>query len=878
MRALRRFLARLTAFATRRRDERRLRDELEAHLALHVADNVRAGMSAAGARRDALLKLGGVDAIREQYRDERGLPVLDNLLQDVKYGLRQLRKAPLFTLAAVLSLAMGIGANVTVFAVIERVLLKSLPVPDPQQLVFLADQRGEGQGARFSYPFYADIRDNDVLNGTAAAFSLGVATSTNGQTSNVSGELVSGNYFRVVGADTQVGRPLTPEDDRVPGAHLVAVLGDGFWRREFGSDPSVVGRGVHVNNRTYTIVGVAARGFTGTDMGSSTDIWLPMAMQREVGRDLMNEARTNWLQIIGRLQPDMSLERASAGLATYRERRPALMQAGPAERRLELLPGDKGNGLVRRDLGPSLRVLQALTLLALMLACVNVASLLAVRSAAREKEIAVRLAIGARRSRLAQQFLTEATLLAAAGGAAALMLAPWAARLLVAAQPYRIEFENTPDVRVLLFAVVVSAVSALIVGQAPILLSRRVGLTTAFLSASPTPLYRRVTLHDGIVSFQIGASLAMLISAALLLQSLRSLGGVDPGFVAGDVIVMAANPAAVGHDGDRLREFWRRTLERVGRVPGVQSASVARIVPLAAGRMRQHVFVPAAGDFVEIDANVVGPRYFRTLGIPVVRGREFDDRDSMTSRSTVIVNERFAAALWPGEDPLGKVLRVKGLPGSPDAEVVGLVRDVKYRDLRGEFGPMFYRPFLQSTSSDTLTLHVRASGDRDVLIAAIRRELEGLDRSVPVFAVTTLAEQLSASFGQTRQAAVLAGVFGVLALLLSGIGVYGVTALAVSRRTRDIGIRIALGAERRHIVGVVGWRALALVIAGLGLGVMGSLAFTRIAAALLYGVTARDAATFAAMTAVLALVSAVAFWLPMRAATRVDAVTAIRTE
>lgn len=879
MRALRRFLIRLAASATSRRDEERVREELGQHIALRTAENVRAGLSPVEARREALLKVGAVEAIKEQYRDEQGLPVLDNLLQDVRYALRQLHKAPLFTLTATLSLAMGIGANAAVFTVIERVLLRPLPVSNPQELVFITDQRIlEEPSPRFSYPFYVGLRDNNVLDGVAARYSLAVYATMNGHVVRVSGQLVSGNYFGVLGIGAQIGRPLTPEDDRTPGAHAVAVISDAFWRRSFGSDPSVLGRDVRVNNHTFSIIGVAAKGFSGTAVGSSTDIWLPMTMQKEVGRDLLTEARTNWVEIIGRLSSGVSLERAGAELTTYLERRAPDLSPRYLGWRLILVPGDTGNAAVRRELGHALRVLLALTVLALVLACVNVASLLAVRSAAREKEIAVRLALGARRSRLTRQFLTETLVLAAIGGTAGLLIAPWAARVLVASQPYGIDIDTSLDMRVFMFGLAVSVLTALSIAQAPILLSRKVGLTHAFGNAATAPASRRLTIHDLIVTFQIAASLAMLISAALLMQSLRSLQSVDPGFRADDLLLVSLDPKAAGYDGNRMEGFWRETLERVSQIRGVQVVSLAGTVPLAPGRQRQPWVNATTGEKLEIDTNFVGPRYFRTLDIPLVRGREFDERDGRTSRLVVIVNERLAAMFWPEQDPIGKGMNLPGRRDDRVAAVVGVVKDAKYRDLRGDTGPMIYRPALQTGSTDAMTLHVRAAGDPGDLAGAIRREMQSIDRSVPLSGITTLEDLLNASFAQTRQAAMLTGVFGILALLLSGIGVYGVTALAVTRRTRDIGIRMALGAQRRDIVRLIGQRGLTLVVAGLGLGVLGSFGFTRLAGSLLYGVTPGDSATFAGMSALLAVVSLIAFSVPVRTAISLDAAAAIRYE
>ena len=881
MRTLRRFLMRLVGSVTRVRDENRLREELETHLALQTAENIRAGLQPVEARRQAALKLGGLEGLKEQYRHEQQLPLLENVFQDVRYTVRQLIKAPLFTLAATLSLALGIGASAAVFTVTERVLLRRLPVSHPEELVLLTDQRSrEEQSPRFSYPFYATLRENSVLNGTAGRFGLAMNATMNGQLLRVAGELVSGNYFGVVGAATQIGRSITPQDDRVPGAHAVAVISDGLWRRSFASDPAVLGRGLHINGHAFTIVGVAATGFTGTDVGHPTDIWLPMMMQRELGRDLLTEARTNWLEIIGRLNPGVSRERAGEELTAYLDSRaPDVDQQFP-RRRLLLLPGDRGNSPVRREIGPALRVLVALAALALALACVNVASLLAVRSAARAREIAVRVALGARRSRLTQQFLTETLMLAAIGGTAGLVMAPWAARLLIASQPYPVGIDASVDLRVFLFGLGVSVITGVLVGQAPIFAAREVRLSPAGGSASATSpgTSRRVTTHDITVALQIATSLAMLISAALLVQSLKSIRSVDPGFRADNLLVMSVDPGSAGYEGQRLERFWRDALERVSRIPGVESVSLAGTVPLSPGRQRQPWFNPVSGELMEIDTNFVGPAYFRTLGVPLLGGREFDERDGEPSRRVVIVNERLARMFWPEQDPIGKGLRIAGSQTGSLPEVIGVVKDVKYRDVRADYGPMVYRPLFQTSSTDPMTLHVRVAADPGALAATIRRELQQMDGNLPAFGSTTLEDQLNASFGQTRQAAALSGLFGVLAMLMSGIGVYGVTALAVSRRTREIGIRIALGARPGHIVHVIGRRALTLVLAGLSLGVLASLAFTRMAEALLYGVTAGDTATFAATSALVAIVSLIAFYVPLRVATRLDAAAAIRCD
>ena len=882
MKCIRRFFVRVAASISRRHGEQRFKEEIEQHLALQTAENVRAGLSPAEARRQALLKFGPTQAVLEQYRDAERLPAIESFLQDTRYALRQFRKAPVFTFAAILSLALGIGANTAVFAVIEQVFLRSLPVTDPQELVFVTDQRSQAeQSPRFSYPFYTALQDNQVLEGTAARFKLPLNAVTNGQPGRVRGELVSGNYFSVVGATTQIGRPLAAHDDWTPGGHPLAVISDGFWRRTFASDPSVLGRSMRLNDRAFTVIGVAAPGFTGTDVGSPTDVWIPLTMQRTVGRDFLTDSRTTWLEIFGRLDSGKTLEQAAAELTAYLDLRAPDAQVGSSQRRVILLPAAAGNAVViQRDLGPALRVLMALATLGMVLACINVANLLTLRSAAREKEIAVRTALGAARSRLTRQFLAEAMVLAAAAGAAAIVAAPWAARLVAAAQPQPVDIDATLNVRLLLFTVALSLLSAVCVALAPIFGCWNVACSELLSTSSAAPASgtRRPRLRDIVVTLQIAMSVAMLITAGLLLQSLRGLKSIDPGFRGDDLLLITLDPAEAGYEGERLERFWRDAIERVSPIRGVRSVSLAGTVPFTNGRQRQPWINPGSGEASEIDTNFVGPHYFRTLGVPLIDGREFAEQDRKTSRPVAIVNERLARMFWPQEDPVGKGLRMAAR-GAPVAEVVGVVRDVKYRDLRGDSGPMVYRPLFQTGSSDAMTLHVSAATDPSALVWTVRGEMQLLDANVPPFGISTLEDQLDGSFAQTRQAARLTGVFGLLALLLSGIGVYGVSALAASRRTREVGVRIALGARRRHILALIGGRGVTLTVAGIGLGLLGAAGFAQLSEALLFGVTPTTSrTTYATAAALVAFVSLVGCCIPLRAAARLDVAEAIRYE
>jgi predicted permease len=880
--AVRRFLRRLSAQLLQRGHERRMSEEIEAHLDLQTAENIRAGVPPAEARRLAVLKFGGVEAIKEQYRDERGLPFLESLGQDLRHALRQLRRAPIFTLTATLSLAAGIGATAAMFTLVDRVLLRRLPVSDPQHLVYVTDQRIlTGRSPTFSYPFYKGLEDNGILAGVAARSGLAANASTDGQAARARAELVSGTYFGVLGVSAQVGRVLTADDDRTPGAHPVAVISDGYWRRTFGRDPEVAGRTIRINSGVFTVVGVAAEGFICIELGLPTDIWLPMAMQREAGRDFFTDARSNWLEIIGRLKPGTTAEAAAAALSARLDGQPPAAQqpaSGP-KRQIMIVPAGQGNPALRRELGPALQVLMVLTAVMLLLECFTLASLLVMRSLARQKETAVRLALGARQSHLVRQHLAETVTLAAFGGIAGLAVAPWVTSFLVASYPTELRLDTTIDPRVFGFALLVSLLTGLLVGLAPILASSKSGVALASWHASRTPTgtRRHLLLRDVIVTSQIAASLAMLVVAALLVQSLRGLTAIDRGFSGGGVLLVSIDPGSAGYDAARIEAFWRAALERVGQIGGVRSVSLARTVPLAPGRQRQPLQNPSSGESAEIDINFVGPRYFETIGVALVKGREFDDRDGKTSRPVAIVNERLAERFWPGQDPLGRNLRI-GRSGSMPAEVIGVVKDVKYRELRSDADAMLYTPILQTTSTSAMTLHVLGDGQATALAGTIRRELHALDPALPAFGIRTIADQVDAFLAQPRQAAALTGGFGLLALILSAIGVYGVTAMAVRRQTHDIGIRVALGARPGQIVRMIGRRGLVVVAAGVALGLLGSRVLARLAGALLYGVTPTDAATFAGMSALLVLVSLAAIYIPAAAATRLDAARAMRCD
>ena len=889
MRRWRRLLRRIVTHLSPGRSERRLREEMEHHLALQIDEFLGAGLSPREARRQALIKFGGVSSVAADWRDEQRLPIVDRLTQDIRYAVRQLRRSPLFTATATIALAVGIGANAAIFTLIDRMFLRPLPVSHPERLVLIGDQRSQTQQrpAMFSYPFSVALRRTDVLAGIASRSGVAINVASDGRAARARGELVSGDYFRVVSAGTSIGRPLTADDDRTPGAHPVVVISDRFWRETFDADPSILGRLLRINTTSFTIVGVAAPAFTGIDVGLPTDVWIPMAMQREVGRSFLTDARSTWLELIGQLKPDQTLEAAAAALtAAVEQLTAAEPPVGPdpaPARRLVLQSGVNGKATAWRTVGSSLTLLMALAGLTLVLECFTIASLLIVRSLARQKETAVKLALGARRSHLISQCFTETLLLAVVGGTAGVIVAPWVTGLLVASQGAELSLDTQVDWRVLGFAMAVSLLTGLVVGLAPIIADggidgvQRRAVAVAIGTRTASSSRRHLLLRDVIVACQVGASLATLIVAALLVQSLRALNAIDPGFSRDQVLLIAMDPGPLGYDAARIEAFWRTALDRIVQMPNVRAASLANTVPLAPGRQRQPAISPLSGNSIEIDTNPVGPGYFRTLGIPLVRGREFSSTDGKDAMPVAIVNERLAQLFWPGQDPLGQALRIGSSRNRP-AEVVGIVKDAKYRDLRQDADAMVYVPLFQTTSTTAKTLHVRIEGRLEDLASAFRREMQSLEPGLPLFGLRTIQEQHQTFLAQPRQAAAITSAFGVVALLLAVIGVYGVTAVAASRRIHDIGIRMALGATPAHIVRWIGGRGLVVVGIGLTVGLFGSFGLARLAGSLLFGIAPHDVGTFVVATVVLALASLAAIYVPARAATRLDAARAMRCD
>jgi predicted permease len=808
----------------------------------------------------------------------------DDMWQDVRFGVRMLLKHPGFTVIAVLTLALGIGANTAIFTLLDKVLIRALPVAQPNQLVaFVKDASGAPE--IFSYPMYADLRDHqEVLSGVVAYCQRPFSLSDGHQTERVIGQIVSGNYFAVLGVRPALGRFFLLEEDRTPGTHPVVVIGHGLWRRRFGADPAVLGKTITLNGYQYSIVGVTPSEFTGTTRGTVSEIYVPVMMQLQAlpgSGSALDNRNWGWLTVIGRLNPNVTREQAQAALqplvADTTNASPSTKRPAPVH--VLLVEGSRGHTDRVEDLSLPLKLLMGAVGFVLLIACANVANLLLARASARRREIAARLAIGASRLRIVRQLLTESAILAALGGGAALLVASWLTGLLLAFQqqnnPVPRTFDGRLDGRALGFTLGLSMLTGLVFGLAPALLASKPDFFAALKADSPGlgGGGRRLSMRNLLVVTQVALSLVMLIGAGLCVKSLRALQAIDPGFEPAKVVTASFSLSLNRYDEIRGRQFISQLSERVAALPGVEAVSFATIVAFSdtfwiSGATIEG-YQPQPNERLRFDFNAIGPSYFHTLGTPLVRGREFGPQDASGAPPVVIVNDATARRYWPGQDAVGKRIS--------RGEVVGVVRDSKEKGLTQDARPAIYLPLLQNYVPE-LTLHVRTATDAQAMLAAVRREVQALDATLPVYNLQTLAEQKNGSLYTERLAAALLTLFGVLALLLAAVGLYGVLSYAVTERTREMGIRLALGAQRRHLLELVVGEGMILILAGLMLGVGAAFALTRSIEKLLFGVSATDPLTFVVIPVLLTGVALLACWIPARRATRMNPLVALRYE
>jgi putative ABC transport system permease protein len=813
---------------------------------------------------------------------------MDTLLQDLRYGLRLLAQRPAFTTVAVLSLALGIGANSTIFTLVDALLLRSLPVAAPDRLVavYTADEKNPG-AAPLSHLNWKDLREqNRVFSGVLGYdwLPLSVGADRGGEAEVVFGQLVSGNYFDLLGVKAARGRTFARDEDREGAGQAVVVVSDGFWRRRLGGDPDAVGRTIVLNNHPFTVIGVAPREFSGLDIGAQPALWAPMAVNRELRPaelNWYNQRRGLFVFTMARLKPGVALPRAQAEVKALFAR---LQRDFPVENRgrtAQLVP------LAQAGLNPNLRggvvavsaLLAAVVGLVLLIACINVANLLLARAAARRKEIAVRLSIGAGRPRLVRQLLTESVLLSLLGGAAGLALVAWASRallLLLPAIPFPLHLDLGLNGRVLAFTFLLSLATGVLFGLAPALAASRPELVPALKSeVAPSGAgARRLTGRNLLVAGQVALSLVALIAAGLFLRGLGAATRADTGFDAERLATVGYDLGLQGYSQERGEAFDRELLARIGALPGVASATVAQAGPLQASYFRS-VFLEGRegeGNGTLIQVNSVGPRYFATVGIPVVRGRALDERDRQGSLRAVVVNEAMAERFWPGASAVGQRFHFFG---EEPVEVVGVARNAIYNNPGEDPQPYVYLPLGQWWSG-TQALVVRAAGEPAALLPPVEREVRALDKQLALVGVSTVAHTLHEGLWAPRAGASLLGLFGLLALALATVGIYGVMSFAVAQRAREIGIRMAMGARRNDVLALVLRQGMGVVGLGLAAGLLLAFAATRLVANMLFGVSPTDPLAFGVTSLILAAVALAANFLPARRATAVDPVVVLR--
>jgi putative ABC transport system permease protein len=895
MKWLRVIVARMRGVFRREALLEEMEEEMRSHVEMEEEANLERGMKPEEAREAARRSFGNLGRIRDRGYDIRGGGMMETFWQDLRYSARMIMKQPGFTIIAVVTLALGIGANTAIFSVVDRLLVRQLPVPEPESLVNVLGRDGKGgEDSSFSYPIYADYRDqNDVFDGLLAYSEISLNLSDGGQAERLTGVLVSGNYFGVLGVTAALGRTFSPDEDRTAGTHPVAVLSYGLWQRRFASDPTIIGRTITLNTFTFTVIGVGPAEFRGVRRGLSPDLYLPIQMITQAwptrsAKDLTNRG-FSWLNVMGRLKPGLNRLQAQDAMSSLSSRIEK-NYPGFTWPMIGLEDGSQGETGEIFNLRTPLKLLFATVVLVLLIACVNIANLLLARAQTRTRELAVRLALGASRRRIIQQMLTESLLLSVLGGLLGLVLALWLTSVLAAYSPPTGNsspplLDATLDWRVLIFTIVLSLFTSLIFGLIPAWQSSKPNLTTTLKEETSTNSASggRIQLRRLLVSAQIALSLIVLVGAGLCIRSLQKLQKIEAGFEAAKVLVVGLNLSLNGYGTDRGQQFYSNLLERASTLPGVEAVSFGRIVPLGGNGMRTSLsiegYTPSDTKPINFDMNIVGPSYCSTMKLPLIAGRDFTTKDNVNSPPVVIINEAAARTYWANQDPIGKRL-IFDAPGGrqPEAiEIIGVVRNSRYRSVTESYRPALMLSAWQRYTPD-LSIHLRSAGDPAPLIEFVRSEVKALDPQLPLTSIRTLEEQRSNSLYSERVTALLLSAFGVLALLLAALGVYGVMSYAVTQRTREIGIRMALGAQTGDVLKLLLRQGVWLIIGGVAVGIAGALATTRWVRSFLYDVSVTDPLTFITVILLLIGVAMLACFVPARRATKVDPLTALRYE
>ncbi len=826
---------------------------------------------------------------------------------ELRYAVRSLAKSPIFTGVAVLSLALGIGANSAVFTLLDQALLRLLPVQKPQELVQLKEvgqHYGSNTGINaLSYPMYKDFSEqNQVFSGVFCRHNLPLSVSFEGRNERTAGELVSGSYFPVLGVHAATGRLFSSDEDRTRGGSPVAVLGYDYWNTRFAHDPSVIGKQLLVNNHKLTIIGVAEKGFDGVEVLFSTRIYVPIMMAEQMTDEKkpFDNRRRRWVQIFGRLKSGVTLTQAKASMQPIFHRilemevqQPEFAHASTYSRQqflkmtLDVMPGGGGQNIAKQFMEAPLLAMMAMVGLVLLIACANVANLMIARATSRQKEIAVRLAIGASRGRIIGQLLIESTLLALIGGVLGLAISAWTMRLLAGIMPQMeppLKLATNPDARVLFFTLALCLFTALAFGLFPALQATRPDLASTLKDqANAVAGGSQAGWRKLLVCAQVSLSLLLLIGAGLFVGTLKNLKTLNPGFEVTDLLSFAVNPTLNGYNAARSKLFYRQLNENLSSVPGVRSAALAVVAPLSFDEWDSTVtvqgYVAKPGEDMNPWNNYVSPRFFDTLKIPLYEGRDFTVRDTLGAPKVAIVNEKFARYYFGKRSAIGQHIGMGGDPGTKtDIEIVGVVRDTKYMMMRDPPPRQVFFPYLQNDWATEMTAYVRTDLGAAQMFPALRAAVQKLDSNLPVYEMKTEQRQLDDSLAIERLAASLASAFGILATLLAAIGLYGVMAFLVSRRTREIGIRMALGAFKSDVLWIVMREVLMLVGIGILIGLPAALAVTRLLKSQLYGMAPYDPMTIALATLGIIAIAGLSGYLPARRATRVDPLTALRYE
>lgn len=909
MRAVRAFVVRLIGLFDGGRRDREIAEELAAHLEMEVEENMRRGLTPEEARRAAHLASGGVESASEACRDRRGLPALEDAVRDVRHAVRLLTRSPVFTLVAVASLSLGIGANTAVFTLLDQLVLRRLPVREPDQLQMLwttGPHLGNNQGARaVSYPMYQDFQQKaHVFSHVFCRYFAPVSVALGSQTERVTSELVSGNYFQALGVGPAAGRVFNPqEDDRIYKGHPVVVLSHEYWVSRFAADPGAIGRTIHVNNYPMVIVGVSAAGFSGLDPARSPQLRIPIQMKPVLtpGSDNLGDRRRQWVQVFVRRKPGYSIEASQTALQTVltetlrAEAESAALSKTPRDlldrflaRKVVTESAATGYSDLRRSYSTGLIALMAMVVLVLLVACFNLAGLLVARASARRKEFGMRLALGATRGRLVRQMLIESAVLSAVGGAVGVLLSVVTVRALLGFMPGNgmlATLQPVPDWRVLAFTASLAITTVVLFGLAPAIRAVDVDVAGTMKDASVAASggRRSTRLRRGLVTAQVALSLLLLVGALLFARTLGNLRGSTSGFREIDrLATFQVDPARSGYSLPRVKAYYGQLLDSLQSVPGVTSAAYAWVQVLSGREADWDVRVegrPESDRDRQAFINGLSPGYWRTMGVKLLAGRDFNECDVDGRPRVAIVNRTFAASFFGETDAVGRHLSLNMDPHAPlDTEIVGVVEDSLYEGPRQGVRRQVFFPFPQMNQVVGVAFYVRGGRDAGSVLAALRGKAQELDATVPIYEMKTLGRQLDETLGNERLTATLSMVFGGLATVLAAIGLYGVVSLSVARRTREIGLRKALGAGQGSVLWMVMKEAIALLTIGIGVGLPAAWWLGRLLASQLFGVTPADVGIAALACGVLAAVTAAAAFVPARRATAIDPLLALRQE